>query len=175
MDELFDGARAHDPVAVGALDRIVREMARSVCRGGGPAGAPDLDWEDVAQEAYRRLHEVGFDSYRGRGSERSYVYSVVKATVIQMVRTARRRRRREDAAAAVSSDATVDVSAGMSVRSILEALDEGCRDVLVRVLLRDQTYSEAALDLGLAESSVRAKLSRCLRRARELAGRRGPR
>ena len=65
-------------------------------------GAPDLDWEDVAQESYRRLHEVGFERYRAVGSERSYAYSVVKATVIQMSRTARRRRRREGHAAPTS-------------------------------------------------------------------------
>jgi len=166
---LFERAQSGDVRAVEALHRIVRGMARSVCRGGGPPGAADIDWEDVAQEAYRRLHEVGFDSYRARGSERSYVYSVVKATVIQIARSTVRRRNREDLVAPAPVADAHDVASKLSVRGILKALDEACRDVIERLFLRDQTYAEVARELGLAESSVRAKLSRCLRRARQIA------
>jgi RNA polymerase sigma factor (sigma-70 family) len=175
MHDLFERARTHDRAAVEELDRMVRDLSRAVCRGGGPGASPDLDWEDVAQEVYRRLHAVGFESYRRRGSERSYVYSMVKATAIQMARSFRRRRKREDHAAESPTVEAPDATSRLSVRSILEALDEGCRDLIERLFLRDQTYAEAAGELGLAESSVRAKLSRCLRRARQIVERGGPR
>jgi len=169
MGDLFDAARSKDPEAVEKLLRMVRGMARGVCRGGGPPGALDLDWEDVAQEAYRRLLEVGFTSYRARGSERSYVYSVVKATVIQLSRSAQRRQKREEAVAAAPAVAAEDVASRLSARRILDELDEACRDLIERLFLHDQTYNDAARELGMVESSVRSKLSRCLRRARQIA------
>ena len=51
----------------------------------------------------------------------------------------------------------------------LSRLDDGCRELLARTFLEDIPYSQLATDMGLAESSVRAKVSRCLGRARELA------
>jgi len=169
MGDLFEAARDNDPGAVAELDRIVRGFARRVCRGGGPPGAPELDWEDVAQEACHKLHAVGFEQYRGSGSERSYLYSVVKATVIQMARSSSRRQRRELVVAPDETAPTPDPHAPLDVRRILAALDAACRDLIERLFLRDDSYAEAARDLGLAESSVRAKLSRCLKRARQIA------
>jgi len=170
MGDLFDAVRAKDPAALAELDRIVRRIARSVCRGGGPAGAPDLDWEDVAQEVCHRVHAVGLAQYRGAGSEQSYLYSVVKATVIQMTRSSKRRRKRELAVPPLGSAHRPDSHARLDVQQILALLDEACRDLMERLFLRDQSYADTARELGLAESSVRAKLSRCLGRARRIAG-----
>jgi DNA-directed RNA polymerase specialized sigma24 family protein len=57
----------------------------------------------------------------------------------------------------------------LDVAWILERLQEECRELLTRVFLHEVPYPQLANDLDLAESSVRAKVSRCVRRARELA------
>lgn len=170
MAGLFEALRAGDPEAASAIDGMVRGFARHVCRHGAPHG-PAPDWEDVAQEAIRRLYDVGLDQYAGQGSERSYVYSIVKATLIQMARGDGRRRRREDVVApAVDQAAAGNPDPALDVRAILGALDPSCRELIVRVHLRDEPYAMLAREMGLAESSVRAKVSRCMQRARELVG-----
>ena len=175
MSGLFHDLRARDPAAQAEADRVIRRFARLVCRGGGPPGAPDLDWEDVAQEAYRKLFSVGLDQYRGGGTESSYLYSIVKATVIQMARSADRRQRRETALSSNDpAPRSMDPVAMLDVRRVLATLDPGCRELIERFFLRDETHADLARDLGLVESSVRARLSRCLKRAREIATKRRP-
>ena len=55
------------------------------------------------------------------------------------------------------------------VEKILSRMDEGCRRLLERVFLEGASYTELAGELEIVESSVRAKLARCVRRARELS------
>lgn len=169
MGGLFAKVLAGDPAATRRLHRTVREMARQVCRGGGPPGAPEIDWEDVAQECGRKLLSGVLDRYRGEGAERSYLYSVVKATVLEMARASARRRRREEASATNGPVAAANPDASLDVRSLLSALDPICREVIRRVVLQDELYADVARVLGMAESSVRARLSRCLGQARRLA------
>ena len=168
MGGLFEELRAGDAKAQTEVDRVVRGFARHLCRGGGPAGAPDLDWEDVAQEACRKLFDVGLDQYRGHGSERSYLFSIVKASIIQMARTAERRRRREQLSASPDPGTSPDPERRLDVVRVLAALDPGCREIIDRAILRDEPYADLARALGIAESSVRAKLSRCIKKARGL-------
>ncbi|MBZ0114053.1 MAG: sigma-70 family RNA polymerase sigma factor [Thermoanaerobaculia bacterium] len=50
---------------------------------------------------------------------------------------------------------------------VLQDLPPGCREVLVR-LGRGMRYAEIAQELGATEEALRARVSRCRRRAREL-------
>lgn len=174
MGELFGRILAGEPSATAELQRLLRSFARQVCRGGGPPGAPEIDWEDVAQECGRKLLGGGLERYRGAGSERSYLYSVVKATVLEMARAASRRRRREDRSVSNGPVAAADPDAPLDVRSLLSALEPACREIITRVVLQDEPYAEVARDLGMAESSVRSKLSRCIARARRIASQGSP-
>jgi RNA polymerase sigma factor (sigma-70 family) len=165
---LFEAARRGDAAAHEELSRLARAFARQICRGGGPSGVTDMDWEDVAQESLRKVLATGLERYRGTGGESSYMYSVVKTTVIQMSRTARRRQQREQKAA---SDAIVAPNPGhrVDVLELLGLLSEECRELIERAFLYGEPYPALARDLGLAESSVRSRLSRCLGRARAIA------
>jgi len=169
MSELFEALRRGESDAQARVDRIVRQFARKLCRGGGLPGLPAVDWEDVAQEACHRLYAFGLAQYRGQGTERSYLYSIVKATVIQMARSGGRRQRREQAVVVAEAGPAISPERSLDVRRILAELDPACRDLVSRAILRDEGYASIAASLGLAESSVRAKLSRCLQRAREIA------
>jgi RNA polymerase sigma factor (sigma-70 family) len=169
MASLFEGVRAGKSESISELHRTLRTLARQVCRGGGPPGTPAIDWEDVAQECGRKLLAVGLDQYSGDGSERSYLYSVVRATVLEMARAASRRRCREVISVSNGPVPARDPNLEMDIRKILDALDPACREVIERVVLQDEPYADVARDLGMAESSVRGKLCRCLARARGIA------
>lgn len=165
-DDLFERARSGDRSAEAELCDIARAFARQICRGGGPAGAPDVAWEDVAQESLRKLLLVGIERYRGTGSARSYLYTIVKSTMIEMSRSARRRRAREEAMARGDAPVPADPGHSMDVEKILALLPGDCRALLERAFLHGESYRDLARALGMEESSVRAKLSRCIRKAR---------
>jgi RNA polymerase sigma-70 factor (ECF subfamily) len=168
LGDLFDRARAGDAAAQAEIHQILRAFARDVCRGKGPGGALDVDWEDVAQEAGRKLFAVGMYQYRGWGSEKSFLYSVVRSTVIQMCRSAGRRRQREEGAPPPDA---VHPNPGrrIDVMRVLAGLSTECRDLVERVFLAGDSYEEIASDLGLAPSSVRSRLSRCVKQARKIS------
>ena len=165
-DELFDRLKAGDRSAQTELCDLARAFARQICRGGGPPGAPDVAWEDVAQESLRKLLSGGLDRYRATGSPKSYLYTIVKSTMIAMSRSARRRAAREEASAHGPTATPAHPGHAIEVHQILAMLSGDCRALLERAFLHGATYPELARDLGLEESSVRAKLSRCIRKAR---------
>jgi RNA polymerase sigma factor (sigma-70 family) len=169
MGFLFDAASRGDRQAQAEVARLVRNFAQALCRGGGPPAAPDLDWEDVAQEAARKIFSVGLTQYRGQGTERSYLYSAVKSTMIQMSRTAARRRRREAQALREDLVQPDDPGPKLQVAHILDQLPQDCRALIERVFLHEEPYADLARDLAIEESSVRARVSRCIRRARSVA------
>ncbi len=167
MADLFEAARAGDSAAQAEIARLVRAFARQVCRGGGPSGSLDSSWEDVAQEACRKIFTTGLARFRGVGTEQSFLYSVVRLTVIQMSRSANRRLRREETRSPIPSpqdgpDSRIDVL------KILSRMPSDCRQLMERVFLSGDAYRDLAQELGLEESSVRSRLSRCLKRARQI-------
>lgn len=172
-DELFERVRSGDRTAQAELCELARAFARQICRGGGPPGALDVGWEDVAQEALRKLWSVGIDRYRGTGSAKSYVYTIVKSTMIAMSRSARRRQAREDATTHGATSVNPNPGDRLDVERILARLSDDCRGLLERAFLYGSPYCDLARDLGMEESSVRAKLSRCIRKARLMAQERG--
>lgn len=143
-------------------------FARHICRSGSSMSA-EMDPEDLAQEAARRFFAVGLEQYRGGGSEGSYLYSIVKSTLVQAARTRTRRRKREDVVAPVDEAQVENPDPKLEVGLLLRRLGDACRELLQRVFLDETPYPQLAADLELAESSVRAKVSRCLRKAREAA------
>lgn len=164
---LLLAARQGDPRAQSELLGLLRRFARHVAGAAGNSLGCELDWEDVAQEAGQRLFDGALDRYDGRGSEEGYVYTVVKTTTLMMARGAGRRRDREESwgAGPESEEAR---TAGVDVASLLSRLDEACQELLQKVFLEDLPYSTLARETGLAASSLRAKVSRCLGRARAI-------
>jgi RNA polymerase sigma factor (sigma-70 family) len=169
MRNLFAQALEGSRSAQHEIDAIIRRIAKAVCRGKGPGGA-DVDWEDIAQEASRRFFAVGLHQFRGHGSEEGFLYAIVRSTVLQAARRAARRRdherlgEHEEVAAAHNPGTAVDV------RTILRKLPAECAWLLEQVFLQGIPYAELAAELGMLDSSVRVRVSRCLRRAMVVAG-----
>ena len=166
MPNLFQAARLGDESAQAEIHRLIREHARALCERSGPWGDPSFDWEDVAQEVSRKVLNGAAESYRGEGSESSYLFSAVRATMISLGRSGERRRRREEAAGWPEVLSAAGRDETRALRAVLDSLSNSCQDVVVRVFFYGASYSQLSQEFGLAESSVRAKVSRCLQRAR---------
>jgi RNA polymerase sigma factor (sigma-70 family) len=166
MKAAFERAFGGDRQAQAEIVQVIRSLARAACRNGGPGGT-DCDWEDVAQEASQRFFAVAPGQFRKPGAERSYLYAIVRSTVLQMVRRRSRRRAREEAAAPEAEIIHADPTPRLELGAILRHLSHECARLLRRVFLDDEPYAELATELGMLESSVRVKVSRCLRQARE--------
>ena len=166
MRDVFLDALRGAPAAQKEIVRLIRQLSRAACARGGVATA-DLDWEDVAQDASRRFFAAGIHQYRKAGSERNFLYTIVRSAMIQMIRGEARRRVREEASIQQRFVPPHNPTPRFDVVKILGRLSEDCRTLLTRVFLRGEPYSALAGDLGILESSVRTKVTRCLRRARK--------
>jgi len=165
----FAAARRGERWAQEEIQALIEGFARHVCRSAGDRLRADLSWEDVAQEAGARFFAVGLRQYGGQGTEESYLFTIVKSSLLQRARSADRRIKREEASVPMDRVALPDGDDRLEVHSLLARLDDSCRELLERAFLLDIPYSQLATDMELVESSVRAKVSRCLGRARELA------
>lgn len=165
----FEAAHRGERWAIEALLQTCRRFARHVCSNVSSSWSAEIDADELAQDAAARLLTTGLAQYDGRGSEDSYVYTLVRSTLLMRVRSADRRRRREENVADAAPLSAPADTAALEVDSLLGRLEDVCRELLRRVYLLEESYGALAADLGLVESSVRAKVSRCLRRARELA------
>lgn len=170
MGGLIERAQRGDTTAQTEIHQIIRRIARAISARGGPGGA-DLDWEDVAQEASRRFFCSGIRQYRGDGAEESFLFGIVRTTVLQVVRSATRRREREIAdPGPLGANVVAPQEHRIDAHLILRRLDPDCARLLDRVFLQDVPYPELADDLGIQENTLRVRVSRCLRKAMEIAG-----
>jgi RNA polymerase sigma-70 factor (ECF subfamily) len=164
---LVEASRRGEGWAQEEVMRLIRSFARYLCRGRSTSAEPEPEWEDVAQEAARRFFTSGLAHFKTGGPERSYVYTIVKAARIQIYRSMSRRSRRESAAA--REDVTPPPAETRTLLfRVLSRIPDTCRELLERVFFDGSSHAELAQELGLAESSVRSRLTRCLQRAREV-------
>ena len=169
MSGLFERASRGDTTAQSEIHLIMRRIARAISSRGGPGGV-DLDWEDVAQEASRRFFSLGIRQYRGVGTEESFLFGIVRSTVLQIVRSAMRRRQRETDPGSLGAVVVRPTEHRIDAQLILGRLDPECARLLERVFLHDVPYPALADELGIQENSVRVRVSRCLRKAMDVAG-----
>ncbi len=59
------------------------------------------------------------------------------------------------------------------VQRILRELSQGCRHLVARVYLEGSTYASLSRELDIEEASVRSRVSRCMKKAREIVGSEG--
>lgn len=165
----IEAARRGEAWAQEELVDQIRSLAQTICQSrSASATYGAFDWEDVAQDASDRLFEVGLDLYQGAGSERSYLYTIVKIAWLQALRSARRRSVREDAVRGPTESTPAQVNRTY-VGRLLSRIDAPCGELVRAVFLEGVSYVELARELRLEVSSVRARASRCLSKLRQLA------
>ncbi len=163
---LIAALRSGDKKAERGILDLIEGFSRYLCRVHG-SGEPD--WQDVAQEAARRFFMHDVHQFRPGGSLPGLLYSIVRGTRIQLYRSQARRKRREAVASPEPAGAP-DPEKRTLLHRILIKLTPVCRELLERSFFDGASAQDLAAELGLAESSVRSRLSRCLAVAREIAG-----
>ena len=165
---LIEAARAGERWAEEEIIRLIGVFARHLCRGSGTPESPVPEWEEVAQEASRRFFAMRLHRFPADGPLRSYLYTIVKGTRIQLHRSMARRLRRDAVALPDSEGGAGSVAETRTLLfRILRTLPDSCRGLLERLFFDGASHAEIASGLGLVESSVRSRATRCLQKARE--------
>jgi RNA polymerase sigma-70 factor (ECF subfamily) len=174
---LLGRVAAGDSEAVGDFyDRYRPMIMRTVL---GLMGGDQALAEDVLQETALRLWRAGARFDPALGSEEVYVRVVARRAAVDLLR-----RRRElpaswvaeaadaaDAAQAVHSDrvtpaAQARVLDADLVERGLATLSDAHREVVTRAYLRDESYTDIALGLGVPVATVRTRVFYALRALR---------
>jgi len=162
-DDRVERARAGDERAFVELYREhyaeVRALAERIL------GCP-MTAEDVVHDVFLALPDA-LSRFRGDGTLRNYVLSIVVRASRRHVRTARRRRAleeqlaRETDGAATATRPDCDAESrelARLLRSALDALSEDQRVAFVLCEVEERTSVEAAEILGENDSTVRARV-----------------
>lgn len=143
------------------------------------AAAPHRAWvgdayEDIKQQALVEfIGALASDRFRGDCSVRTYLRTIVHRRCVDHVRAARRH---PQVSLSETDLPDVDLEPDehtdrserlMQLQAIVEGLPEGCRD-LFRMILEGSSYKTMSEHLQIGEPALRARISRCRKKARGL-------
>ncbi len=165
MDDLIDGARNGDPVAVGRLYEQhaarVYAVVRRVCG--------DVDRaEDLAQEAWLRAFRA-LPTYRGDASFATWLHRVAVNVALHDLRTRKRLGERPLDEGALPSPAVREQPLlRVRLEGAIDRLPAGMREVLVLHDVEGYKHHEIAEMLGVSTGTCKSQLYKARARMREL-------
>jgi RNA polymerase sigma-70 factor (ECF subfamily) len=170
--ELVARCRAGDDGAWRDLvERFSRYVYAIIVRG---FRLPDADAEDVFQEVFARTFERLGD-VRDDAAIRPWLAQLTRRLCIDRLRAAAREQPGE-VEERVGEDEFAELDEALTVRAALAELPEHCGEILDRFFARDESYATIGDALDLPAGTIASRISRCLRRLRELLeGRNDPR
>ena len=152
-------------VPIPTFDAVYAEHFPFVWRNLRRLGVAEQGLRDAAQDVFLVVHRR-LPEFEGRGSTRSWLYSIARRVAADH----RRRHRRKDSLDPTEADQVADPhEAGPEVRAqrgealrllldLLAGLDEERRDVLILMDLEGMSASEAAAALGANVNTVYSRL-----------------
>jgi RNA polymerase sigma factor (sigma-70 family) len=131
--------------------------------------------EDLVQTALLALVQNLRDGRFVGGDLRAYVRRITKNICVSSYRRARVRGpavglEEDGAMARAAAAGGAEIESQAMVRRILLLLDPPCRQLIAWAYLHGHDRREIAGRLGISEGATRVRLSRCLERARAVAG-----
>jgi len=164
--ELVSRCRAGDQQAwnelVERFSRYVYAIAVQAFR------LPAADAEDVFQEVFARAYQH-LDKLRDDSAVRPWLAQLTRRLCIDRLRAASRERPVADEELVSGSEETVALlDEALAVHEALAASPEHCREILDRFFARDESYKTIGKALDLPAGTIASRISRCLRRLREL-------
>jgi RNA polymerase sigma-70 factor (ECF subfamily) len=167
--ELLDACRRNEP---GAFEELVERTHRQVFTLAYRLVGDRHEAEDVAQEAYLRVHR-SLRSFRGESRFETWLYRVVANAAMTHLRRKGRfgdllTEGQEIAEPRTSARTDEDGLAEDEVRRALLALPLGQRTVVVLKDVYGFSCQEIADRIGVSEGAVKVRLHRARRRLKEL-------
>jgi RNA polymerase sigma-70 factor (ECF subfamily) len=165
--ELLDRCRRGDPAA---FEELVRSTHRRVYTLAFRVVGDRHEAEDVAQEAYLRVHR-GLPGFRGDSSFDTWLYRITaNAAASHLRRRARFGDVLDDPEDVVQlpDEASPDPVDRDEIQRALFVLPVAQRAVLVMRDAYGFSIAEIAEDLGLSEGAVKVRIHRARRRLKEL-------
>jgi len=129
------------------------------------------DWDDIIQDVRMKLYiNLKQKRFRSSSSLKTYVYRIAKYTCIDYLR--KKYRTKEVSIDSVEVKEEKDAFATLIrkeqeqiVRQIFLELAERCRKILQMVFIEKLSYKEISSRLGVAEGTVKSRVSRCIEKA----------
>src|SRR5207302_2337305 len=165
--ELVARCRAGDQQAWGEL---VERFSRYVYAISVQAfRLSETDAEDVFQEVFARAYQH-LDSLRDDAAVRPWLAQLTRRLCIDCLRAAARERPApdEELTSAGSEETLALLDEALTVHEALAETPEHCREILDRFFARDESYKTIGEALDLPAGTIASRISRCLKRLREL-------
>jgi RNA polymerase sigma-70 factor (ECF subfamily) len=165
--ELIQAFLRGERAAIFQLSRWVSIEIRSL--GGGPMGRQR---EDLIQETLLRLCKVlGAGEFRGRSGLQRYVRAIARYVVVDRLRKKPEREVTGEDVGATVVDEAASVDDRLAERehavSVLANLSEDDGRLLVEAYVLERPYAEMAAERGISHGTLKVRVFRAARRARE--------
>ena len=121
--------------------------------------APE-DAEDVFQDVFARVYEQ-LGKLRDDGAVRPWIAQLTRRLCIDRLRSMRESPT-EDLEPAGYEDKLAELDEALTVRELMAALPENCREILDRFFARDESYKTIGDALELPAGTIASRISRCL-------------
>jgi RNA polymerase sigma-70 factor, ECF subfamily len=159
--DLIRRAQAGDATAFEALYHEYSPRVYALClrlSGGTPAEASEL-MQDVFIRAWR-----GLGNFRGESAFASWLHRLTVNAMLESARSEKRRTARvlfmDEPATVESANESQSPDAHIDLESAIASLPDGARIAFVLHEIEGYQHSEIAIQLGIAEGTVRAQLHR---------------
>ena len=131
------------------------------------------DAEDVFQDVFARVYDR-LDTLRNDGAIRPWIAQLTRRVCLDKLAAIGREEPVEEIVVAGDEETLAELDESFAVHEALAALSGPCREVLDRFFARDESYRTIGAELQLPPGTIASRISRCLRRLRELLEGRNP-
>jgi len=130
---------------------------------------PQHDAEDVFQEVFARAYQH-LARLRDDAALRPWLAQVTRRLCIDKLRASSREQPAadEDLVPADAEDTVSMLDEALAVREAMAGTPERCQEILDRFFARDESYRTIGEALDLPPGTIGSRISRCLKRMREL-------
>jgi RNA polymerase sigma factor (sigma-70 family) len=128
----------------------------------------DQDAEDVFQDVFTRVYQR-IDQLRDPDAVRPWLAQLTRRTCLDRIRAGSRVQLVDEVEEAAVDDTLAHLEDAWEVRDLLARLSDGCRDILDRFFVQDQSYVTIGEELGIPSGTIASRLSRCLASLRAAA------
>jgi RNA polymerase sigma-70 factor (ECF subfamily) len=166
-DGLVARCRAGDNAAWGEFVELYSRYVYAIVVRG--FRLTDHDAEDVFQDVFLRAYERIGD-LRSDDAVKPWLAQLTRRLCIDCLRASAREQPAvdEELVPATADETMAELDDALAVHAALDGLPEACGDILDRFFAQDQSYRTIAEELSLPQGTIASRISRCLRRLRQV-------